>query len=69
MVLGLDLDARADLIERLCRDRELIRSGLVTLGWEPETPADIVESTVALTHQGLGVLMHRAPMTRITGEG
>lgn len=68
VVLGLDLDARADLIERLRRDRELVRSGLVTLGWEPETPADIVESTVALTHQGLGVLMDREPMTKITAE-
>jgi len=69
VVLGLDLDARADLIERLGRDRELIRSGLVTLGWDPETPADIMESTVALTHQGLGVLMGREPMTKITGDG
>lgn len=69
VVLGLDPDARADMIERLRRDRELVRSGLVTLGWEPETPADIVESTVALTHQGLGVLMGRAPLTTITGEG
>lgn len=68
VLLGLDLDARADLIERLGRNRELIRSGLVTLGWEPETPADISESTLALTHQGLSVLMHRAPMTKITGE-
>ena len=68
VVLGLDLDARADLIERLRRERELVRSGLVSLGWEPETPADIVESTVALTHEGLSVLMHRAPLTKITGE-
>lgn len=67
IVLGLDLDARADLIERLRRDRELIRSRLVTLGWDPETPADIAESTIALQHHTLGVVMGRAPITKIIG--
>ncbi len=69
LLLGLDLDGRADLIERLRPNRELIRSRLVTLGWEPETSADIVESTIALQHDALAALMDRAPITKIILEG
>lgn len=68
VVLGLDLEGRAELLERLRHDRELIRSRLVTLGdWIPESPADIAESVVALTHDALAVLMGRAPITKIIG--
>ena len=66
--LGLDLDGRADLLERLGSNGALLRSRLVSLGWTPETPMDTSESTLALTTEALSVLMHRAPITRIVGE-
>lgn len=67
ILLGLSLDARADLLDRLRGDRVLIRSGLVTLGWDPETPSDISESPLAVTHTGLAVLMGREPVDKLTG--
>lgn len=68
VVLGLDLEGRADLLDRLRHDRDLLRSRLVTFGdWIPGSPADIEESVVALTHDALAVLMGRAPITKLIG--